>query len=147
MPSYDLRITLERYPEEKGCSWGCPDLNLMGYGNNELKNLFIDIENSLNKMMGKDTNLVENEPNNSQENKPHKGDASDGTISGVQSESSPDTRKGCGKIFDYVSKEFGLLRLQCGVWQRMKVPGLHEKMEYCKECQESLKNVTGENDG
>lgn len=51
MSSHDLRISIERYPEEKGCSWGCGDLNLMGYMS--LEELLMDIRQELNKMMGR----------------------------------------------------------------------------------------------
>ncbi len=53
MSSYDLRISIERYPESKSmtCSWGCPDLNLMGY--TSLEELLMDIREQLNNMMGK----------------------------------------------------------------------------------------------
>ena len=51
MPSHDLRISIERYPHDVGCGWGCPDLNLMGY--DTLEELLMDIRQELNRMMGK----------------------------------------------------------------------------------------------
>ena len=50
MSSHDLRISIERYPYDGGCGWGCPDLNLMGYS--KLDELFEDIKKSLYLMMG-----------------------------------------------------------------------------------------------
>lgn len=52
MSSHDLRICIERYPSDKDCSWGCPDLNLMGYSS--LEELLMDIREKLNAMMGND---------------------------------------------------------------------------------------------
>ncbi len=53
MSSHDLRIAIERYPEDESCncSWGCPDLDLMGY--HCLEELLMDIRETLNGMMGK----------------------------------------------------------------------------------------------
>ncbi len=51
MSSHDLRIGIERYPGDEGCSWGCPDLNLMGYSS--LEELLLDIRDLLIKMEAK----------------------------------------------------------------------------------------------
>lgn len=50
MPSYDKRWTIERYPWKNedgssGYSYGCPELDLMGY--QSYKELLIDIAFSL----------------------------------------------------------------------------------------------------
>jgi hypothetical protein len=50
MPSYDLKVSIERYPEtdddiDLGHSWGCPELNLMGY--EHLESLLFDIHTKL----------------------------------------------------------------------------------------------------
>ncbi len=42
MPSHDLRVEIERYPYGEGnYSYGCPELDLMGYGN--IKELLDDM--------------------------------------------------------------------------------------------------------
>ena len=50
----------------------------------------------------------------------------------------PQNQKGCGKIFDFIDEEYGVLRLQCGKWADLKHlngGAGFMKMEFCPECQ------------
>ena len=49
-------------------------------------------------------------------------------------------KKGCGKVFDFIDKKYGVLRLQCGVWtdlRHLNGGANFMKMELCPECKNS----------
>ena len=52
-----------------------------------------------------------------------------------------ETEKGCGIIFDYKHEKFGLLRMECGVWQRMNTPELWQEMQWCPTCRAKLETL------
>ena len=53
--------------------------------------------------------------------------------------------KGCRNVFDFIDENYGVLRLQCGVWTDLNYlsnGASFMKMELCKQC--SKKDTTGQ---